>query len=76
VSGLEAVRLYSVAKVAEILETGDDFVYARVKDGTLRVVQLGTGRSKYRVRADDLQTFIDERTSAADGPGTGAPATS
>lgn len=61
----EAVRLYSVAKVAEILETGDDFVYSRIKDGSLPAVQLGTGRSKQRIRADDLQVFIDQRTQGS-----------
>ena len=59
----EAVRLYPVAKVAEILSTGDDFVYSRIKDGSLPAVQLGNGRSKQRVRADDLQQFIDSRTN-------------
>lgn len=61
-SALEAVRLYSVVKAAEILGTGDDYVYARIKDGSLRTVQLSSGKSKRRIRADDLQAFIDSRT--------------
>ncbi|AOY72012.1 hypothetical protein ARZXY2_2481 [Arthrobacter sp. ZXY-2] len=40
----------------------DDWVRARIKDGSLRAVEMGTGRQKWRVRADDLQRFIDART--------------
>lgn len=59
---LEAVRLYSVKSAAEVLDTSIDYVYDRIKDGTLAVVELGSSRSKQRVRADVLQAFIDART--------------
>lgn len=59
---LETVRLYSVVRAAEILGTSDDYVYDRINEGKLRAVELGTGRAKQRVRADDLQAFIDART--------------
>lgn len=61
---LEAVRLYSVAAAADLLGgVSTDYVYARIDDGSLRAVELGTDtRSKKRVRADDLQAFIDART--------------
>ncbi len=59
---LEAVRLYSVKSAAAVLDTSVDYVYDRIKDGSLSVVELGSGRVKQRVRADVLQAFIDART--------------
>lgn len=58
----EAVRLYSVRSAAEILETSTDYVYDRIKDGSLAVVELGSSRAKQRIRADVLQAFIDHRS--------------
>lgn len=57
-----AVRLYPVAQAAEVLSVSKDYVYDRIKEGAIPVVELGTGRAKQRIRADDLQTFIDTRT--------------
>jgi excisionase family DNA binding protein len=59
---LEVERHYSVAAVAELLEVSTDYVYARIKDGSLLVVELGTSRSKQRISASVLQTFLDRRT--------------
>ena len=64
-SPTEAVRLYSTKAAADLLCMSDDWVRARIKDGTLRAVEMGTGRQKWRVRADDLQAFIDARTDQA-----------
>ncbi|PWC05396.1 hypothetical protein DCE94_03740 [Agromyces badenianii] len=64
----EAVRLYSVAAAAKVLDVSDDYVYARIKDGSLRAVELGDSRAKLRVRADDLQAFIDVRTFGGETP--------
>lgn len=58
----EAVRLYSTKAAADLLGMSDDWVRDRIKDGSLRAVELGTSRQKWRVRADDLQAFIDART--------------
>jgi excisionase family DNA binding protein len=60
----EAVRLYSVRSAAERLQTSVDYVYDRIKDGSLGVVELGSGRAKQRIRADVLQKFIDDRSYA------------
>jgi len=62
---LEAVRLYSVASAAQLLEVSADYVYDRINAGELAVTELGHGRAKQRIRADVLQTFIDTRTSGA-----------
>lgn len=60
----ETVRLYTAVEAGGILGVSDDFIYARQKDRTLRVVDVGTnGRKKLRVRADDLQAYIDARTA-------------
>lgn len=59
---MEAVRLYSVAAVADLLGVSRQWVYDRINGGQIRVVELGDERSKQRVRADDLQAFIDGRT--------------
>jgi excisionase family DNA binding protein len=58
----EAVRLYSVAAAAELMEVSVDYVYDRIHAGELTVVELGHGRAKQRIRADVLQAFIDART--------------
>lgn len=61
----EAVRLYSVSTVAERLDMSREWVYDRIADKSLPVVNLaaGTSKSKMRVRADDLQVFIDARST-------------
>jgi len=58
----ETVRLYPVAKAAEVLGIGRTFMYQLINSGQIRVVELGSSRAKQRVRADDLQAFIDSRT--------------
>ena len=59
---VESVRLYSVATVALRLEMSKVWVYEQIKAGRLSVVEFGDTRPHQRVRADDLQKFIDDRT--------------
>lgn len=59
---IEAVRLYRPAEAAEVLGVSDWYIYKRIKEGAIRVVELGTSKHKQRIRADDLQSFIDSRT--------------
>lgn len=55
--------MYSVKSAAELLDVSEDYVLARIKDGSIaRHVDLGSSRAKYRVRADDLQEYIDSLT--------------
>jgi len=64
---LEVERQYSVRSAAAVLDTSEDYVLARIKDGSLpRIVDLGGARSKYRIPASDLQRFIDSRTVEGD----------
>lgn len=58
-------RQYSVKSAAALLDTSEDYVLARIKDGSLpRFVDLGSSRSKLRIPASELQRFIDNRTVA------------
>lgn len=71
---LEVERQYSVTSAATVLDTSEDYVLARIKDGSLpRIVDLGSSRSKYRIPASDLQRFIDSRTSENKKPGALTP---
>ncbi|MGO4143463.1 helix-turn-helix domain-containing protein [Paenarthrobacter sp. YAF11_1] len=59
-----ALRLYTVEEASKLLGTSKTYVYERIRAGDLRTVDLGTGeRSKIRIRQDDLEHFIDSRTS-------------
>ena len=58
----DAIRLYSVRTVAERLEMSRYWVYAQIRKGNLRAVELGDERAHTRIRSDDLQAFIDART--------------
>jgi excisionase family DNA binding protein len=58
----EAVRLYRPRDVADLVGCSLSWVYERMNDGSLPRVELGSGRAKQRIRADDLQAFIEART--------------
>ena len=61
----EAVRLYSLPAAGERLGgVSGKTVERLINDGDIRSVDIGrAGRPRKRVRADDLQAFIDARTS-------------
>jgi len=56
--------LYSVAKVAQLLDVSTDYVYRAIKAGDIPVVELGSTRAKQRVRAEDLARFVADHSSA------------
>lgn len=57
-------RLYSVKAAAEILDVSTEYIYSRFRDGSIQsIVDLGGTRGKYRIRADELQRFIEAQTS-------------
>ncbi|WP_178945933.1 helix-turn-helix domain-containing protein [Kocuria sp. TGY1127_2] len=60
----QAQRLYTVADAAKQIDVSIAYIYKRIKDGSLPYVDLGkgTGRAKTRIRASDLDAFIEERT--------------
>lgn len=60
----EPQRLYTIADAAKQLDVSQHYIRDRVRDGTLPYVDLGaTGtRAKLRVRATDLDTFINAHT--------------
>ena len=56
-------RLYSVKEAAKMLSVSTEYIYSRVKDGSIgNIVDLGGSKAKYRIRADDLCAFIKSRT--------------
>lgn len=64
----EAVRLYTVAQAADLLNTSVHTVYRLINDGTLTQTDIGSNsRARLRVRADTLQTYIDARTTHPKG---------
>jgi excisionase family DNA binding protein len=65
-NAIQAIRLYPVAEAAKLLGVSVDYVYDRIKERVIPVVELGHGRPKQRIRADDLQAFIDSRTYGND----------
>lgn len=48
------------AEVAQQLRTGKHYVYRRISDGTLPVINIGSdARPKFRIRQTDLDAFIE-----------------
>lgn len=58
----EPVQLLTVLQAAERLGMKRGWVYLRIKDGSLPVVEVGSGRSRLRIRSDHVQQFIESRT--------------
>ena len=66
------VQLWSVPVAAELLGCSEMHVYRLVSTGELRAVDIsrkGAGKSKTRIRSDDLDTYIGARTRRADPSG-------
>jgi excisionase family DNA binding protein len=59
-----AVKLLSVAEVAELWGTSVDYVYDRIAAKELPVINLGRGRAKTRIRETAADAFIDRNDSA------------
>ena len=57
-------QLLSILRAAAVLDCSRAHVYRLIATGKLRAVEIAaTGtRSKTRVRAEDLEAFIEERT--------------
>lgn len=59
------VRLYSIPRVAEHLDTSRSTIYRLIDDGELIAVDIGReGRQRKRVREDDLARYVDSLPSA------------
>ena len=59
----EATRLYSIPGAAAVLGVSVRTVYRLIEQGRLRAIDISESpRPRARVRADDLQQFIDVRT--------------
>jgi excisionase family DNA binding protein len=70
-------QLLSVPDAAELLGCSEMHVYRLVSTGELRAVDIsrkGAGKSKTRIRSDDLDTYIEARTRCAVPAAPGTPA--
>jgi excisionase family DNA binding protein len=70
-------RFLTLADVAEVLNVTVRQVYALVRSGDLRGIQIG-GRGQWRIEAVELEDYITRQYARADRPGESEfdPATS
>jgi excisionase family DNA binding protein len=64
----QGIKLHPVTAAAEILDCSDMHVYRLIAAGELPAVDIatpGAGRSKTRIRSDDLADYIRRRTRRA-----------
>jgi excisionase family DNA binding protein len=72
-----SAQLFSVPVAAARLECSEMHVYRLVSTGELRAVDIsrkGAGKSKTRIRSDDLDAYIEARTRRAAPASPGTPA--
>ena len=54
------LKLLTVSEVADILRISKSLVYDHVESGRLSACRLGKGQGAIRVRAADVEAFVDE----------------
>ena len=69
----EVERHYPVAEVARLLGMSRDWVYERLADGTFVTANFGTGKSKKRIPASSINSFIESHTYGSKKPGAATP---
>lgn len=70
-------QLFSVPAAAARLECSEMHIYRLVSTGELPAVDIsrrGAGKSKTRIRSDDLDAYIEARTRRATPASPGTPA--
>jgi excisionase family DNA binding protein len=70
-------QLLPIPAAAERLGCSEMHIYRLVSTGELRAVDIsrkGAGKSKTRIRSDDLDTYIESRTRCAVSADPGSPA--
>jgi excisionase family DNA binding protein len=60
-------RFLTLADVAEVLNVTVRQVYALVRSGELRGIQIG-GRGQWRIETDQLEDYISRQYARADTP--------
>lgn len=64
---MTALPLFTVADAAETLGVSLNYLYERIRDNRIATVNLGSdNKPKLRIRADTLQSFIQNLTSGGD----------
>lgn len=64
-SAADGVVLFTPAEAGDRIRASEATVYRLIADGVLRTVDIarpGAKKPKTRVRSDDLNAYIDERT--------------
>jgi excisionase family DNA binding protein len=56
-------RFLTIADVADVLNVSARQVYALVRSGELRGIQVG-GRNQWRIEADELERYIERQYAA------------
>ena len=59
---MTAPSLLTIPMAAAALSCSRRHVYTLIAGGELRPVDIGHGRSKTRIRPDDLQAYIERQT--------------
>ena len=54
-----SMQFYTIAEVAIILETKVGYIYEWIQDGLLPAVQFGSEQYMLRIRAQDLENYVD-----------------
>ncbi len=60
-----SVQLLTVVQAAKRLGVGPDWVYERINNGSIPVVELGDTRKNQRIRESDLEAYVESRTYGA-----------
>lgn len=63
---MSRIVLYTTPEVSEILGVTDHTVRDWCRRGRIRAIRLGDGpTARWRIRHEDLEKFLDERTEKA-----------
>jgi excisionase family DNA binding protein len=57
------LKLHSIPTTAQLLGCSKMHVYRLIANGELRPVDTGAGRSKTRIRSDDLADYIERKSN-------------
>lgn len=59
----ELQRFYSVPEVADRLGVSENFIRARIHDGTIPATDLGTRQPKLRIAHNQINAYLATRTT-------------
>lgn len=69
-SRIASTALYTPQEVADILRCGKSNVYELITSGELAVIRVGAGKHGMRIKASDIDAFLESRrTGGPTAPG-------